>query len=331
MDISESWVLRLLSRTGVDVDLLCRDAGDLIDKFLSYQEEDVPVDLALEIFSVSEKQIDDPDLGVHLGENMNLNDIGLYGYLLLNAHTLGELLELASHYFNIIFHTSKLYLHKDTDTSVFEYRIIKPTRNAPRHDIDWSLGTYIQEVRNAIGDSWSPDSVSLSYEKPEGIDELIRVYGEKILFSQKTNSFTVNNALLDIPINDSDTELLKIIKVQADQLVNAWIQGDDFYHRVRLMIMQGLSEERFNADILARRMSMSVSTLKRRLSELNMSFREIRDELIDSLAKQALKDTRLPISTIALQLGYSESAAFDRAFKRLVGMSPREYRKQINS
>ncbi|MBU3071750.1 AraC family transcriptional regulator [Aestuariicella sp. G3-2] len=329
MNIAESWVLRLLSRTGVSIDLLCRDAGDLVGEFLSHQEEDVPVDLALELFSESEKQIDDPDLGVHLGENMNLNDIGLYGYLLLNAHTLGELLEFASHYFNILFHTSKVYLHKDADNSIFEYRIIKPTKNPPRHDIDWSLGTYIKAVRNAIGDHWSPDSVSLSYGQPSKTDELTRVYGDKILFSQKTNSFTIDSTLLDIPINDSDTELLKIIKVQADQLVQAWVKGDDFYHRVRLMIMQGLSEDRFNADILARRMGMSLSSLKRRLSELNMSFREIRDELIDSLAKQALKDTRLPISAIALQLGYSESAAFDRAFKRLAGMSPREYRKKI--
>jgi AraC-like DNA-binding protein len=40
-------------------------------------------------------------------------------------------------------------------------------------------------------------------------------------------------------------------------------------------------------------------------------------------------ETDLKISQVAMQLGYSEVSGFNHAFARLVGQSPREYRRQI--
>jgi hypothetical protein len=72
----------------------------------------------------------------------------------------------------------------------------------------------------------------------------------------------------------------------------------------------------------------SSSTLRRRLSEYHLSFRLIREEIIEAIGKQSLAHTRTPISSISLELGYSEPAAFVHAFKRIAGMTPSEYRKQ---
>lgn len=44
-------------------------------------------------------------------------------------------------------------------------------------------------------------------------------------------------------------------------------------------------------------------------------------------AKQHLRQTKEPITQIALALGYSSSQHFATAFKRLTGLSPKEYRK----
>jgi AraC-like DNA-binding protein len=47
---------------------------------------------------------------------------------------------------------------------------------------------------------------------------------------------------------------------------------------------------------------------------------------VEDIAKSALGQTKVPISEIALRVGYSELSAFDRAFMRLTGMTPLEYR-----
>jgi AraC-like DNA-binding protein len=84
-----------------------------------------------------------------------------------------------------------------------------------------------------------------------------------------------------------------------------------------------------NAELIARQMGMSLSTLKRRLAGRKLTFRGLRDAVVGELAKQALVETDLKISQVAMQLGYSEVSGFNHAFSRLVGRSPREYRRQI--
>jgi AraC-like DNA-binding protein len=83
-----------------------------------------------------------------------------------------------------------------------------------------------------------------------------------------------------------------------------------------------------NAANIARQMGMSLSTLKRRLAEKNLTFRGLRDAVIRELSKRALAETDVNISLVAMQLGYSEVSAFNHAFSRLTGQSPRAYRRQ---
>ena len=45
-------------------------------------------------------------------------------------------------------------------------------------------------------------------------------------------------------------------------------------------------------------------------------------------AKQLLRKTRYPVTHIAQEVGYSSSANFSTAFKSVVGMTPRDYRRQ---
>lgn len=47
-------------------------------------------------------------------------------------------------------------------------------------------------------------------------------------------------------------------------------------------------------------------------------------------AKQLLADPRYKITDIASQLGYSDSNYFGKSFKRLVGLSPSEYREKVS-
>jgi AraC-like DNA-binding protein len=48
---------------------------------------------------------------------------------------------------------------------------------------------------------------------------------------------------------------------------------------------------------------------------------------VRQLSQEALKQTDAQVSEIALKLGYSELSSFDRAFGRLTGMSPLEFRR----
>ena len=72
----------------------------------------------------------------------------------------------------------------------------------------------------------------------------------------------------------------------------------------------------------------SVRTLQRRLQESGLSYSELVNELRFETAARLLRETDATALEIALEVGYEDPSHFSRAFKRLAGISPREYRRQ---
>jgi AraC-like DNA-binding protein len=79
-------------------------------------------------------------------------------------------------------------------------------------------------------------------------------------------------------------------------------------------------------DAAAAALRMSPRSLRRRLLEERTGFSAILHDVRMRLGADYLRTTRLPIGEIALRLGYSEEAAFSRAFKRSFARTPRAFR-----
>ena len=84
-----------------------------------------------------------------------------------------------------------------------------------------------------------------------------------------------------------------------------------------------LKEERHLIDTLAREMR---AIIKRKLAEEGNSYSELVDRVRIRAAEQLLKKPGMTTKEIAYSLGYSGSNNFIRAFKRLTGHTPSEFR-----
>ena len=80
------------------------------------------------------------------------------------------------------------------------------------------------------------------------------------------------------------------------------------------------------ADV-ALELGMHERTLQRRLIERGTSFREVRETLWRDVARELLESTTMPVREIASILGYSEAAAFTRAFSRWSRVTPSKWRR----
>lgn len=78
---------------------------------------------------------------------------------------------------------------------------------------------------------------------------------------------------------------------------------------------------------VASELRLSPRVLYRRLAAQGHQFRDLREQTLQHTAKSHLQEGRLPMSDIALLLGYSEQSAFTRAFKRWTGQSPLQWRQ----
>ena len=86
----------------------------------------------------------------------------------------------------------------------------------------------------------------------------------------------------------------------------------------------GLSE--VSIDRVARSLGMSRQTLYRRLKAEGVTFEAILEAKRRQLAVRYLGLERSSVKAAAYKLGFSDPAAFSRAFKRWTGISPSEFR-----
>jgi AraC-like DNA-binding protein len=80
-------------------------------------------------------------------------------------------------------------------------------------------------------------------------------------------------------------------------------------------------------DRVARELGMSRQTLYRRLKGEGTTFEELLDAKRRQLAVRYLALDRSSVKAAAYKLGFSDPAAFSRAFKRWTGASPSQFRE----
>lgn len=95
-----------------------------------------------------------------------------------------------------------------------------------------------------------------------------------------------------------------------------------FRQEVEAVVGPLLAEGDANIDRVARNMGLSRQTLYRRLKAEAVTFEQLLDELRHSLALKLLRDEHMPVKQAAWRLGFSDPAAFSRAFKRWTGTAP---------
>lgn len=75
-------------------------------------------------------------------------------------------------------------------------------------------------------------------------------------------------------------------------------------------------------DRVASAMGCSRQTLYRRLKGEGLTFEQVLDGLRHRQALKLIRDGKLAVKDVAYRLGFSDPAAFSRAFKRWTGQSP---------
>lgn len=97
---------------------------------------------------------------------------------------------------------------------------------------------------------------------------------------------------------------------------------------VRGVIGKLLPHGQVTLEQTAAALGISERTLQRRLSEQDLNYSRLVDEVRFIKARELiLKKEKL--TDVALQLGYADAGSFTRAFERWTGMSPMQYRKRF--
>ena len=179
-----------------------------------------------------------------------------------------------------------------------------------------------------VGQQIPLDTAYFAFSCPEEFEELAALKPTTVKFDQGSNGFSFDAKYLDYPVVHGEESLEEFVRTAPYRLVIEDPAAQSMTDKVRGLLSRDVGTEMLAAEQVAARLGVSVTTLRRHLQSEGASFQKLKDGCRMEAAFHYLSCPDYIIGDIAEQLGFDDSSAFFRAFKRWTGLTPGEYRKR---
>ncbi len=185
----------------------------------------------------------------------------------------------------------------------------------------WQLGAWL------AGGQLPPVSFDFAFDIPDHAAHYSAIFPAPPHFQQPHTAVWFDEAWLKNPVRRDEAALRAFLADAQARMVVPVRESNVVSKRVcnHLSRTQPAWPD---LAVTAGAMNMSVATLQRRLALEGTSFQALKDELRRDLAIMHLNTSGMTLTQIAQELGFTDSAAFQRAFKRWVGSAPGTYRRK---
>lgn len=283
-----------------------------------------PMDEWSALLERASQALGEPALGLEVGKRITPAHIGVLGYVVLACANLGEALARLQRYIRLVYDHGPMTMRTEDDAIVLEWG---DDCYHPGQLVDEvAITALVQFARNMTDQPLCGDYVSFVNAEPANVQPYSDYFGCPVYFNQPTTIVRFPLSTLGLPLRQPDATLLEILEQQADNLLRQLPQTEELQTRVRKVIARLCRDSDPTLDTVADQLNLSPRTLQRRLSAQGIRFQQLLDSTRLLLAEEYLRDSRLQLTEIAQLLGYSEQSAFNHAFRRWTGQTPRQFR-----
>jgi len=289
----------------------------------------IPLDKYLALLDLAAEVARDPHFGLRFGATDAFDTVGLLAYIMRNSPNLGAAITNAMRYLRLHVDAAELSLAFAGAEARLVYRLTDPSIRSSRHYIELLMACFLRFVRWGIDDRWAPHEVQFRHGPPADLSPYQGLFEALVRFDQSEDAMLFDRHLLSRPLRTADHQLLRFLEEHATAvLAELPVPKDDLIGRLRQFVVGALPNDAAGLSAAARALGMSTRTLQRRLREHGIVYARLVDEVRRRLSGKYLADGNLSLGEIAYLLGYSESSAFNRAYRRWTGRSPAADRRR---
>jgi AraC-like DNA-binding protein len=316
LQLQERDLGRLLAGTGLPSDIL--QPGD--ETQLSAGQQLRILDNVINLVGVE-------TAGLRVGAALEPASHGPLGFLALSSPTPRKALESLRDFLPTRIPLTALHLRDEGAELICEQQILIDVTPTQRRLMQEAFAMVVQQlVETVLGRRWQGAAFCFAHAKPGYYEHYADFLHGSCAFDAARTRVVIPAALLEAPSGAGDAATYEHTRQLCEQLLGdtpaSVLTTRSRVRRLLLTLPPGsLSEEQ-----VARFLFVSTRTLARRLAREGGSFRQLRDEVLADLAARQLMESGLSVESIAQSLGYFDSAAFRKAFRRWYGESPSEFR-----
>jgi AraC-like DNA-binding protein len=179
----------------------------------------------------------------------------------------------------------------------------------------------LEVIRYASGPDWLPPALQLQSQDDGRLRDVPLIREVDVTYGSSRLAIAMEPEWLGKPLRSDDPLLDRSAPVRAP---TGPVSLDD---EVREIVRTQVRIGKFTLGDLTKALTMSPRSLQRCLGEVGTTFSGLLEEVRIEYAQSMLANLDAPVSAVSDSLGYRHGTHFSRAFKRVTGVTPREYRR----
>jgi AraC-like DNA-binding protein len=322
---------------GADRAALLEQSG-ITAEALDHQDNRVPVANYVALFEAAARLTGNPAIGLEYGKAVRMQEISIVGLICEACETVLEVPIQLNRYAELVVDEDRgepatLMRGAARDGGVWiegpsnlftENPLIAEAELAR---LVWNTRVMFANTPEFQGIKF-PRRVHLMREAPAHAAEFERVFDAPVVFGADWNAMEIDPAFLGLKQPPVNRYVFGVLSERAEALLASLQQSRTTRGRVEAILMPILHTGAASMDMVADKLGLSRQTLYRQLKTEGVTFEEVLDELRHKLALHFLAGKKVSVNETAYLVGFSDPAAFSRAFKRWTGMSPRDAQRR---
>jgi AraC-like DNA-binding protein len=340
--IVSGWVIQLalitLENHGFCADQVLNDLEIAPDQLhhahLSIDKETFQSLLA---YGSNQMNISVPEFGYLCGQQCELNSFGPIGIAAMSAATFGETVDIAARFFPLtcpLFHIEKIFIDERVELVVSDDDMFNG--DAREAIYWWMMGAMFTFISALLKPQIASVLPYVRFKIPaDHRSKVIERFKQEIPWVHELMDYNAPHLSLGGPSSILDLPIKMANKFTVEQLV---ADSENLLLQCRTSLSQRIRDiinaSEYHAPSLeeiSQLVYMSPRSIHRALEKEGTSFRELSQHVRTCRAKDLLLQSNKTITEISDFLGFSSSSSFCTAFKRLCGVTPREFIKQART
>ena len=323
-----SWVLamsRTMEAAGCDVEPLWRQAGIDVTR-LQDPNQRIELSKINLLWQLAVAECGDDSIGLDVPHYLAPTTFSALGFVLQACASLREMIERGIQYSRLIATAVQpTFMESGVETQVI---LLARGDDLPS---DFALDAWaavsVMAIRRLFrGKAGVIQEVRLTRPVPLNPVKYSQRLQCRVSFCATHNALLLDPRYLDTPITTADAELVAINEQYVLKQMQVVVEMD-FPERVSQCIARLMPKAEPSQDAVAAQLGMSSRSLHRKLKTTGLNYKDLLNQVREQRAMELLRQSDIPITDIAFELGYYDSSSFTRSFKRWTGVSPSEYRK----
>ena len=260
------------------------------------------------------------NLGIKVAAQTPIGAFQLLDYLIVTCQNVSQGIRQLARYLRLSEAPFSLEIHDAEDPVRVVYVGIQDSFTA-----EFEIALAIFHLRREAESELQPEYACFTHT-PDDLNEAEQLLGCPMQTQWTWLGLALSRQSWELPLRRRDVVLQSVLLRNADEIANRLPTPNDVVSDLRRILLTRLAQGDSNIESVARSMGTSVRSLQRRLKYRGSSYQDVLDSIRREAAGQYLTSSGLSISEVGYLLGYSEPAAFHRAFKRWHGSTPHEFR-----